>query len=90
MRALGRPVFGWSNDARLFADRTREFCGADSAVDAAGLLIEDFGLADNLMIDGAIAASGGQFIRHACAQGELWSDLSAFRACLDVIAKLTA
>ena len=90
MRALGRPVFGWSNDVRLFADRTREFCGTDGAVDAAGLLIEDFGLADNLMIDGAIAASGGRFVRHPCAPDALWRDLSAFEACLELIAKLAA
>lgn len=82
MRALGRPVFGWSNDARPFAERTRAFCGVVGALDAAGRLIEDFGLADNLMIDGAIAASGGVFLRQASLE---WQDLSAFEACLDAV-----
>ena len=52
------------------------------ALDAAGRLIEDFGLADNLMIDGAIAASGGVFLRQASLE---WQDLSAFEACLDAV-----
>ena len=82
MRALGRPVFGWSNDARPFAERTRAFFGVAGEVDAAGMLIEDFGLADNLMIDGAIAASGGVFVRRA---GPDWQDLSAFESCLAAI-----
>jgi nucleoside 2-deoxyribosyltransferase len=86
MRALGRPVFGWSNIAADFPTRTRRFCDVDGAVDGAGMLIEDFGLADNLMIDGAIAASGGMFIRHDCPAGSIWSDLAAFEACLAAVA----
>jgi len=85
MRALERPVFGWSNDARPFADRTRHFAGVCGAVDADGLLIEDFGLADNLMIEGAIIASGGAFFSRDCHAGERWVELDAFRQCLQAI-----
>jgi nucleoside 2-deoxyribosyltransferase len=82
MRALGRPVYGWSNDPRPFAERTHSFLRLTGPVDADGLLIEDFGLADNLMIEAAITASGGVFVRRSCDAGDRWTDLSAFRAVL--------
>ena len=62
MRALGRPVFGWSATAVPFEQRSRAALGmAPGSVgrDADGLAIESFGCSDNLMIDGAIRASGG-------------------------------
>jgi nucleoside 2-deoxyribosyltransferase len=74
MRALGRPVFGWSASALSLKDRTR----------ADGLLVEDFGLADNLMIAGAIAASGGVFVAETLA--EPWADLSVFERCVAAVA----
>jgi nucleoside 2-deoxyribosyltransferase len=42
MRALGRPVAAWSEDPRDYAAR----------VAPDGLLVEAFGLADNLMLQG--------------------------------------
>ena len=86
MRALGRPVFGWSNVATGFATRTREFAGSDGTTDAAGLLIEDFGLTDNLMIEGGIAASGGAFIAEAAASDAIWQDLAGFERCVAAVA----
>jgi nucleoside 2-deoxyribosyltransferase len=81
MRALGRPVFGWSNSAARFADRTRAFLGGEGERDGEGLSVEDFpDMRDNLMIDGAILASGGVFVaRDAAAR---WADLGAFEACV--------
>jgi len=86
MRALGRPVFGWSNMEADFASRTRAFCGVAGETDPEGMLIEDFALGDNLMIAGAILASGGVFTRRDVAQDEIWSDLAAFEICLDAVA----
>lgn len=79
MRGLGKPVYAYSNDARPFAARTRHFCGVSGERDNDGILIEDFGLTDNLMIDGAAARSGSAII---CADkaGAL-DDLAVFRAC---------
>ncbi|CAH2601728.1 Nucleoside 2-deoxyribosyltransferase [Rhodovastum atsumiense] len=92
MRALGRPVFGWSNDPRLFADRTQAFLNGFARCTEAGwrdgedMLLEDFALRDNLMIDGAVLASGGAlFVADPPAQGR-WSDLSAFEACVAALA----
>ena len=83
MRALGRPVFGWSNSAVDFVARSRAFCGTGSGEerDGEGLLLEDFpGLADNLMIDGAIAASGGVLVRREVGRAQVWRELGAFEA----------
>ncbi len=96
MRALGRPVFGWSNSGEAFVARTRAFCGpgaqteGDGWRDGEGLLVEDFApLADNLMIDGAIAASGGTLVTRALARGAAWSDLRAFEDCIAKVAALS-
>jgi nucleoside 2-deoxyribosyltransferase len=45
--ALGRPVFLWSESAATLAERTP---AGDTGVDARGWMIENFGLAENLMI----------------------------------------
>jgi nucleoside 2-deoxyribosyltransferase len=94
MRALGRPVFGWSNSALPFTERTRAFvgaaavCGSDGAWrDGEGMLIEAFGLADNLMIEAAISASGGEFFTAAVPEAVRWLDLAAFERCAAAVAR---
>ncbi|NMJ41685.1 nucleoside 2-deoxyribosyltransferase [Roseomonas sp. JC162] len=88
MRALGRPVMGYSNVATDFLGRTRGFLGATATrrtdggwEDADAMGLEDFGLGDNLMIDGGIAAAGGAFERED-APGDRWRDLAAFERCV--------
>ena len=86
MRALGRPVFGWTNVATPFDVRTREtFAGVDGR-DAEGLAIEAFGCADNLMVDGAIRASGGVLLREDSPADRRWADLVAFEGCVKACA----
>jgi nucleoside 2-deoxyribosyltransferase len=82
MRALGRPVFGWSNDASHYADRTRAFLGPVGD----GMEIESFDLADNLMIEGAITSSGGAMLIEAVPAPHRWTRLSAFERCLAAVA----
>ena len=89
MRALGRPVFGWSNTTADFFTRTRMAFGAtpdgpDTWRDQGGMLLEDFGLTDNLMIDGAMLASGGAILTADVAAP--WDDLSVFEACVSAVA----
>lgn len=88
MRALGRPVMGYSNAAADFLDRTRAFLGPQARPradggweDAEAMGLEDFGLADNLMIDGGIEAAGGGFERFAAAPMRRWRDFTAFEKC---------
>ena len=71
MRGLGKPVFayydaepfyGAAEPVSLYPDRVRRLVGQGSenpAVDVDGLLIEDFGMADNLMMIGALDDAGG-------------------------------
>ena len=43
--------------------------------------LEDFGLADNLMIDGGIEAAGGAFERVEVVPERRWIDFTAFERC---------
>jgi len=96
-RALGRPVFGYANVAEGFTQRTLDFAathggaiGSPGAVwrDADGLLIERFGLFDNLMIEAAIVAAGGELVLEACEPDRRWCDLSAFERCVAAAARV--
>ncbi|MCW0183287.1 MAG: nucleoside 2-deoxyribosyltransferase [Zavarzinia sp.] len=80
--ALGKTVLGYRNVVGSYADRVRIWNGADFGGDADGrptdrdgLLVEDFGFGDNLMIDAAITV----FEHEAAAS---LTDLSGFTACL--------
>ena len=88
MRALGRPVFGWSNSGARFADRTRAFL---ASWPAEAMTIEDFpGMADNLMIDGAIHASGGRLVIREVPEAVRWHDLTAFEAVAALVREACA
>lgn len=85
MRALGRPVLGYTNTPLDYVPRAKAVRAAgrlpfDS--DAPGVAIEDFDLSENLMIEIAIEASGSRLVRHTAARGKVMTDLSGFRACL--------
>lgn len=66
MAGLGKPAFGYSISAEPFLQRTAAFGGVRGGDgqwrDAGGLVIEQFGLRDNLMIDRALAAAGQEMV----------------------------
>ena len=85
MRALGRPVLGYTNtplDYVARAKAVRALPRLPFDADAPGVAIEDFDLPENLMIEIAIEASGSRLIRHQAPPGQEMTDLTAFRACL--------
>jgi nucleoside 2-deoxyribosyltransferase len=88
MRALGRPIFAYSNDSRLFLERVRAFCGAvrlrptGEHEDLDGMAIEPFELHDNLMLMGGIADSGGCLITETTPPTERYTSLAAFERCV--------
>ncbi|TCZ51927.1 nucleoside 2-deoxyribosyltransferase [Roseicella aquatilis] len=95
MRALGRPVFGYSHVAARFGARTLAALGprarrrADGAwEDEEGMAVEEFDRHDNLMLEGGIAASGGCFEVEAVPAGRRWTDLAAFTRCVAAAARL--
>jgi nucleoside 2-deoxyribosyltransferase len=87
LTGLNRPVFAYSNDAESLLERTKRKgmaafdAASNSWRDPHGLLIEDFGNADTLMLTEALAAQGGVLIRIE-AQGRL-DELAGFTACLE-------
>ncbi len=91
MRALGRPVFGYATTATPFTRRTLAFAAAHGGVtagadgfsrDADGMLIEQFGLFDNLMIEAGILGSGGTLVVDEIPAAQRWTDLSVFERCV--------
>lgn len=87
MRGLGRPLFGYTHATADYLARVPEARrDGPSWRDAEGLEIEDFGLAENLMLEGAIAASGGVLMRSEGAAG--WLDFGLFEQCLLAVRRL--
>ncbi|UTW11325.1 nucleoside 2-deoxyribosyltransferase [Marinobacterium rhizophilum] len=83
MTGLGKPVWGYSLDGRLYADRVASD-GAD--LDAEGLSIERFDMADNLMLIGAIEECGAQLLTHQ-AEDSLDQHLHQFEQVLQRITR---
>ncbi len=89
-RGLGLKVFGYATVVAEFFDRTLlAATGAHQDLDgtwrdADGLLMEQFGLFDNLMIEGGIADSGGTLIR---SDRDRWHDLTIFEQCVHAAAR---
>ena len=93
-RALGRMVFGYATTAVPFLPRTLGHVGSAAQFDAEGvcrdgegLLVEQFGLFDNLMIEGAITGAGGALVTADCPAEERWRDLAVFERCVRVAAE---
>lgn len=91
MRAQGKPVFAYTNSPRDYFTRLTEdyYRGATPEVvdgvtrGADGLMIENHGMIDNLMLDTAAEDSGGAFVRGTIADGpDLLGDLDAYVDCL--------
>ena len=85
MRALGRPVLGYTNATASYLERSRTYRSSTHLPfdgDGKDIAIEDFDLAENLMIEIAIQASGSRLVRHEAAPGAEMTDLEGFRICL--------
>jgi nucleoside 2-deoxyribosyltransferase len=86
MRALGRPLLGYTISNEPFPDRTIRLCSGRRAgnqwLDSQGMLIEEFGLADNLMLVGAVVASGAEVVLHSSAMDAQFTELTAFATCV--------
>lgn len=89
--ALGKTIYGYSHDPAMIARRvtapTLEPAADGRLYADDGLAVEDFGLADNLMIMEAITASGGRFLAADPGRGLGWRDLELFEACACLVAR---
>ena len=88
-RALGLKIFGYTTVSSPFLERTLAATGATQKNaawwDADELLVEEFGLFDNLMIEGGIHGSGGTLI--AADADDRWHDLAVFEQCVQAVAQ---
>lgn len=85
-KGLGKPVFAYSNDQRLYIQRNLEELdntkkvSEDLFVDQQNMTLENFGLIDNLMLDGAVA---DDIIMHELVEkDQIYSELLGFEQCL--------
>jgi nucleoside 2-deoxyribosyltransferase len=90
MFAQGKPLFGYTSDLDLYADRidselALSIGGGTPRWDMNGHEIESFGLADNLMIVGAIREAGGEIAVAEETQEPTLAALTAFEACLELL-----
>jgi nucleoside 2-deoxyribosyltransferase len=74
----GKPCWGYSNCAKGFAARTQtQLAAIQDAL--PGIAVEDFGLADNLMIEGALA---GGLVLPPDGISHPFDSLEVFERCL--------
>ena len=95
--ALERPVYGYASAAKKYRDRVDVEDGPivernEQLWDRDGYAVEDFGLSDNLMIERAIAETGGTIIvvderRSGIIEGadEPLAAFRAFETCLEAL-----
>lgn len=87
LSALGRPVFGYTNDPVAYVERLRASFGPfrrerDQLFAADGFAVEDFELFDNLMLAEALLADGPGVFMAAAPVADPARDLSAFERCV--------
>ncbi len=90
-RALGMKLFGYATTSEPFLPRTLAFLGSGARRQTDGswrdgddLLVEQFGLFDNLMIEGGLVASGGVLVT---GDADRWRDLALFEKCVVAAAR---
>ena len=82
----GRPIFGYSNSAMPFAERSR-LHGEAVPDPIPGLSVEGFGLPDNLMIPGAVLKGGGYpIVLPPDGQDRSFDALDILERCVEVAA----
>ena len=90
MAGRGKLCLAYSNDPAVYAARVARTSEVASEhgrlVDAHGLTVEDFGLADNLMMIHALDLHGCPLVTPAQMPDDVWHDLAAFEACVQMAA----
>lgn len=88
LMGLGKPVFGYTNSTEDLLTRVKRGDAVWFATcgyvwrDSTGMTIEDFGNADDLMIEATFIEQGCPIVRHAVRPEEWFRNLTAFEACL--------
>ena len=92
MCASGKLVAAYTNVAENHYARTLAYYGGSIEIAADGhkrgpdgLSLEDFDMIENLMLHGGVERRGGPVIVHKAAAKALYSDLTGFEACLQLL-----
>lgn len=93
MKALGRPVFAYTNAHGDYAARVAACYGGDLPRDAEGRMrdpngwiVEDFAMTDNLMMAGAAIAFGAHIHTPGPDDVAGIADLTVFTRCVESVA----
>jgi len=94
MAGRGKLCLGYSNDPAVYLERVArsgDTTARDGATfDAHGLIVEDFGLADNLMLIHTLDLHGCALVTPRQPPADPWRDLAAFEACVALAAERLA
>ena len=95
MAGRRKPLFAYSNDPATYAERVARThrvtkSSGGSLIDSSGLVVEDFGLSDNLMMIHALDLHGAALVTPREVPADVWHDLTAFEACVRLVADRAA
>ena len=95
MAGRGKPLFAYSNDPATYAERVARThqvtkSSGGGLIDRDGLVVEDFGLSDNLMMIHALDLHGAALVTPRKVPADLWHDLAAFEVCVRLVADRAA
>ncbi len=96
-RALGLPLFAYTNVAGSLLERTRKWLedrinqrATGEFEDSFGMSIEDFDCVDNLMLVGAVEAGGTKIVVNPVPDRDSFTNLAGFEKCLEFAARQRA
>jgi nucleoside 2-deoxyribosyltransferase len=91
MAGRGKLCLGYSNVPGSYSGRVGKMTKIVSKdgrlIDADGLTVEDFGLADNLMIVHGLDLHGCALVTPREMPADIWRDLTSFEACVKLAAQ---
>jgi len=97
MRALGKPVYAYTNSVISLYDRTKSSIrelggkltkrGTDILEDPKHMRLENFGLTDNLMTEGAVLSSGACIKKESAPPNKVYTNLKAFEETVKQVAE---
>ncbi|MBR0694233.1 nucleoside 2-deoxyribosyltransferase [Bradyrhizobium lablabi] len=92
MAGRGKLCLAYSNDPASYANRVARLHQVAAApdgrlIDAEGMMVEEFGLPDNLMMMHALELHGSPLVTPRQAPEDIWRDLASFEACVRVAAR---
>lgn len=95
MAGRGKLCLAYSNDPASYRERVARLYGLTTLsdgrlIDPEGLIVEDFGLPDNLMMIHALDLHGCPLVAPRIAPADLWHDLASFELCVRTAADHSA